>query len=148
MNTFEAMERVRRCESICLAGKAAAEFYYAACLADRSLLPADDRVRIRDIRQCRQDLEDTFLVRMFAVFESVLRAYWRSGLRRRTHPNMQTLLDRVASSRHVPSDRLSTAHSVRDYRNAVVHTGTAPAVSLADARAYLCTFLSHLPKEW
>jgi hypothetical protein len=148
MKTHEIIWQIRSCESMCKAGKAATAHFLAVCLSDPTRIPSTGNFRMRDIRACHNDLEETYLIRMFAVFEAALREFWERVARRRSHPAVKLLMDRIALQCNVSMDHLARAHSVRDFRNALVHRGRCESVTLGDARSYLCRFLSNLPREW
>lgn len=104
-----------------------------------------------DVNQMAGNLEATYLVRLFAVFESGLREAWRVALRKRTVPQMEPLLNGFASARGVPDAVLQAAHQVREYRNVLVHEGTGlstPMIPLAEGRRRLTRFFSFLPPDW
>jgi hypothetical protein len=74
--------------------------YVAATVAVQLL---EDRLRsnpnfltedasFRDAVHLRANLEGTFLIRLFAEFESGLRDAWRNAFRRTTHPPMKDLI--------------------------------------------------------
>lgn len=101
-----------------------------------------------DVRSCLNNLEPTYLVRMFAVFEEALREIWRNVYSRTTRPETYVLIQRCASRQHVPSKELDDAHTVRAYRNAVVHGGDAPSMPMPEARTALCKFFGRMPPQW
>ncbi len=148
MNTHKIIQQIRSCESMCKAGKAATAYFLEVCRSDPSHVPSTGDFRVRDIRACHDDLERTYLVRMFAIFEVTLREFWDRAARRRSHPSVNRLMDRVALRCNVAIDHLERAHSVRGFRNTLIHGGASEFVTLADARSYLCGFLSNLPREW
>src|SRR5205809_1963213 len=49
---------------------------------------------IGDVRRCLDHIEMTYIMRLFAAFEAVLRDYWLSGIGRTTEPD---LIQRVVS---------------------------------------------------
>jgi len=104
----------------------------------------------QDYIEFSQNREATYLVRLFAEFENGLREAWDKAFGETTHPRIFDLLHALASRRRMPNDRLSDAHRVRVYRNSVVHDESEPAtaLSLAEARRFLCRFFSHLPENW
>ncbi|HVA15140.1 MAG TPA: hypothetical protein VNF99_17970 [Stellaceae bacterium] len=104
----------------------------------------------RDADHVKANREATYLVRLFAVFESGLREAWEKAEKRRTHPTAADLLDAFAARTKMPSDRLNDAHRVRVYRNSIVHdvTATPQPTSLAEARRFLCRYFSFLPPDW
>jgi hypothetical protein len=148
MKTHEVIQQIRSCESMCEAGKAATSYFLRLCRSDPSRIPSMGNFRVRDIRACHDDLEHTYLVRMFAVFETALREFWERAGRRQSHPPVNRLMDRIAVRCNMATDHLARAHSVREFRNTLVHGGTRESVTLGDARSYLCRFLSNLPHDW
>jgi hypothetical protein len=134
-------------EQMCYAGKAATAYYYITCEARPDVVRGSP-FRIRDIRECNRDLEGTYLVRMFAEFERQLRDCWERHFNRSTRPMMEVLVDRLASRCHMQYGVLSNVHSVREYRNSLVHGGAAAPLTLAESRSYLCRFLADLPRTW
>ena len=103
-----------------------------------------------DVRRASEHLEGTYLVRLFAEFETILRLYW-SAVRGTSPPNRtRDLLDGIAAHRRIPSNQIANAHAVREYRNALVHQSDAETtlIPISTARAILCRFLSFLPPTW
>lgn len=117
--------------------------------ADPSSLSARGLER-RDADHVKANRDATYLVRLFAVFESGLREAWAKAERRTTEPRAADLLDAFAARTKMPNDRLTEAHCVREYRNFIVHqAGAAPhPASLAQARRFLCRYFSFLPPDW
>ena len=129
----------------------------AAALAVRDLLvrSADDptvlgsgEVTHADLRACRMNLEQTYLVRMFAVFEEALRDVRRIVYGRSGAIHAYSLLQQCASRQHARVDDLDNAHLVREYRNTIVHGGEAAPVPLPQARQWPCKFFGWMPPEW
>ena len=113
---------------------------------DPTILAGD--LKLQDIVKASGRLEGTYLIRLFAEFETGLRLYWATI--RETEPPTQHLLDGIAARRDIPPDRLADAHAVREYRNSLVHErdeGVAP-ISIAEARGSLCRFFAFLPPTW
>ena len=148
MTTYDRMLELKSYDQMCRAALAATAYFEKACLADPANIPTGATFRVRDIRDCHESLEKTYLVMTFARFEGALRDYWRMGCGKHTHPLARILLETIAARCNMHADALKLAHAVRDYRNSIVHGGEAPPVTLAEARSYLCTFLSHLPRQW
>jgi hypothetical protein len=101
------------------------------------------------LRRCGENLQITFLLRLFSEFEAILRDYWSSGLHRGTNPDMQPLMESIARRRGMSDDDLAAAHAIRHYRNDVIHE------SLRDARFQfpeclraLGRYLRWLPMDW
>jgi hypothetical protein len=113
---------------------------------DPTILPGD--LKVRDIVEALGRLAGTYLIRLFAEFETGLRLYWATI--RETEPPTQHLLDGIATRREIPAGRLADAHAVRVYRNTLVHErdeGVAP-IPIAESRGRLCRFLAFLPLTW
>ncbi|HEY3997359.1 MAG TPA: hypothetical protein VGO93_00745 [Candidatus Xenobia bacterium] len=106
-------------------------------------------VQHRDVVNAAKDLEGTCIIRLFAEFESGLRQYWETIAL--SHPKTKDLLDSLAARCRIGNDQRDNAHPIREYRNSLVHERedeeVAP-VPIAEARGYLCTFFSFLPRQW
>jgi hypothetical protein len=115
---------------------------------DPTILKGD--VTLRDIGHAAGRLEGTYLIRLFAEFETGLRLFWPTAKGTEPPGRTRDLLDGIASARRIPPDQLTNAHAVREYRNSLVHEReeeTAP-IPIAQARGHLCTFFSFLPLNW
>jgi hypothetical protein len=108
------------------------------------------KISVSMIRQTLDHLEPTYLIRIFAEFESGLRVYWRHA--RKRHPPARThdLLEGLAAYRKIPDGTLVEVHAAREYRNALVHErdDVIREVSLRHACRHLSVFLSMLPEDW
>ncbi len=105
-------------------------------------------LKLQDIVKASGRLDGTYIIRLFAEFETGLRLYWSTI--RETEPPTQHLLDGIAARRGISPDRLAGAHTVREYRNSLVHErdeAMAP-ISIAEARGHLCRFFAFLPPTW
>jgi len=107
-------------------------------------------LRIRDVRVTADRLEGTYLIRIFAEFESGLRLCWPKV--RGSDPPSRTrdLLDGIAATRRIPHDAITSAHDVREYRNSLVHERDDPVspIPIPSARRALCIYFSFLPLQW
>ncbi len=148
MNTYEVISQIRSCESMCEGGRAATAHFLEVCQSDPSHVSPVGRFRIRDIRACHYDLERTYLVRMFAIFEVTLRGFWERVSGRRSRLAATRLMDRIASRYRMPADHLAHAHKVREFRSTLVHGGGSRSLALRHAASHPCRFLSNLPREW
>lgn len=148
MKTDQLIRQVRSYESMYAAGRAATAHFLKTCQSDPSHIPSAACFRVRDIRDCHDDLEYTYFIRMFTAFEGGLRTFWKRRLGKRSHPRVSRLMDRIAATCYMPARYLSNAHSVREFRNALVHGGVRQPVQIQEARSYLCKFLSNLPRQW
>lgn len=147
---FDSMNRIKSVEREHTAIRYAADFLLNAARGDSTIL--DRVVRVRDVEESVERLEGTYVIRLFAEFETILRDFWTVS--RRTNPPSRTrdLLNGIGANRKVSDDTIQNAHVVRGFRNTLIHErdhrdAVAP-VSIADARRYLCTFLNFLPPEW
>jgi hypothetical protein len=144
----ERLSRIRAVEHEYLVNTLSIHILGEQLKVDPSTL-REQKLRPRDYHSCRDSLEATYLVRLFAEFEAGLRHAWRS-LVRNTSPPTQALLDAVAGRFFIPRSWLDKAHEVRRYRNALVHESdeSVAPIGIAQARGRLCRFLSRLPRDW
>lgn len=149
---FDWHEHVKDVEGEYRAARIAVDRLKSQVAADAGLLGYDDRTRAY-LRDAGRNLEETYLVRLFAAFEAALRSYDRA---RHNDPNRDEvasiLIDSVGGRR---GQGISTAvregaHAVRLLRNYWAHESEImPApMTLAEARARLQRYLSWLPEEW
>jgi hypothetical protein len=146
-NKFDWLGRIKAVEREHSAARLAADRLLAAAGQEPTLF-SDGELRVRDVRHMAERLEGTYIIRLFAEFETGLRSFWSSV--RATDPPSKGLLEGTAGICHIPRDDLNDAHAVRDYRNALVHErdeATDP-IPIALARGHLCRFFSYLPPEW
>lgn len=151
-NLYEVIDRV----------KAAEREYYAVADAVRRLrdavrdgqVPAPPRTTLRDLEAAVHQLEPTYVLRMWAEFETALRSYRAAKVH---DPN-----DRIGASdlvnwtagvkqgRAISEETRDEVHAVREYRNSLVHErdDPAPPVPIREARRHLNTFLGKLPSRW
>lgn len=145
MNTYDVMLKLKKLECHCIAAMEASAHYLIECEANRIVsLPG---FRVSDVRDCHDDLEDTYLVRLFAEFEQTLRDFWKAKVRNKK-PSVYDLLRSLGGRLHIQNDVVARADAVRDYRNTIIHGGNADPVTLKAARSRLCTYLSNLPRQY
>jgi hypothetical protein len=108
----------------------------------------------RDLVAAGESLETTYLVRLWAEFETALLSYFRylrgdPEARIRAVDLVDTLAG-VRRGRAIADDVRVAVHEVREYRNSLVHerNDLAPPVNLVEARSRLNTFLGKLPEQW
>ena len=107
-----------------------------------------ENLGLRDIANASKRLEGTYIIRLYAEFETGLRLFWRTI--KPTEPLTRDLLEGISARRGIPIDRLAGAHTVRVYRNSLVHERdeeVAP-ISIGRARSHLCHFFAYLPERW
>ena len=146
--SFEWQTRMKAVEREYVAMHQAADHFKRAASRDPSIL--QEGLRLREIVDALDRLEATYMIRLFAEFESGARQYWAST--RDTHPRTADLLDALAARRRIPDTQRQNAHVVREYRNKLVHEREAEKKEesgvIKTARGYLCHFFSFLPAEW
>lgn len=147
-NKFEWLNRVKAVEREHAAVRCAMDYLLNAAHQDPTILARI--LRVRDIEEAFEKLEGTYVVRLFAEFETSLRTFWLAS--RGTDPPSRTrdLLDGAGARRRIPHDDIQNAHCVREYRNSLVHErdDAIDPIPISQARRYLCVFLSFLPLEW
>jgi hypothetical protein len=147
---FYRISRIKAVEREYSASRLATDRLVAAAELDSTVLGHGRDLRVRDVRDASDHLEGTYIIRLFAEFESALRVFWpkvrRSGAPART----RDLLDGVAATCRILHEQLENAHSVRLYRNALVHhRDEVPLpITIAASRGYLCEFFSFLSGYW
>jgi len=138
-----------------------AEYAAAKCAVEEAhriarvnpTVPFADLMKVQpsDFRDCLGNLDATYILRLFAEFEALLRDYRTTATRitksRRTMT--EALLDAVAKKRYVDDRTLAAAHEVRELRNRIAHHRdfrTNPSLKLA--LSVLNKFVSFLPIRW
>jgi hypothetical protein len=135
-----------------LAAKTAADLLRAQLQADPNC-GTNQGWEARDGAAFTDNLESTYIVRLYAEFEAGLRDYWANHLNRPTHPPMVQLLQLLADQR-ISIDRLEDADAVREYRNFLVHDESDDpppdlrAFTVAEAKRHLCYFFGRLDPDW
>ncbi len=115
----------------------------------RALLPGGRSLVLDNRHRCRTNAELTYIVRLVATYEAVLRDYWLNGARRASEPGLRQLMNSVARRRSMDPQTLETAHGIGTFRNEIVHRDVQnlrfdfPACGSA-----LGKYLSWLPIEW
>jgi hypothetical protein len=101
------------------------------------------------VRGFAKELHDVYFVRMFACFESSLRHYWQTCIRK-TKPLTRHLIISIAGRLGVPKDILDAVHEIRDFRNYLIHEEheVGRRFTIAEASKHLNAFLARLPREW
>jgi hypothetical protein len=148
---FDWHERVRAVENEYKSVRIAVDRLKSAVASDSIVLGADTKPA--NLSAADRNLEGTYLVRLFAEFESALRSYDRA---RHADPTRKTdasmLIDTIGGRRGqgISDSVRQGAHAVRRVRNYWAHErdATPDPMSIAEARARLQKFLSWLPEEW
>jgi hypothetical protein len=142
----EWQSRIKKIEREYVVMRQAADRFLEAAFGDPTILR--ENLRHGEILDASEKLEGTYVVRLFAEFETGARQYW--GTAWDTNPKTVDLLDGLAARRRIPNKPLENGHLVRDYRNSLVHEREekTEVVPIAEARSYLCQFFSFLPSQW
>jgi hypothetical protein len=145
-HNHEWQSRIKAVEREYVAMRQAADRLLEAALADPTILL--ENLRHREIVRASRSLEGTYVVRLFAEFETGARQYWEANWA--SYPKAVDLLDGLAARCGIPDTQRDNAHLVRDYRNSLVHERDekTEAVPVPLARSYLCRFFSFLPPQW
>ncbi len=101
---------------------------------------------VRDLVRSAENLEGTYLVRMFSEFETGLRAFWDATRHKESPSRTQDLINGISAQRQISDPQCNAVHAVREYRNLLVHEREEDRIpiTLARSRRSLCTFLSYL----
>ena len=107
-----------------------------------------DKVEFPQVREASTNIEVTYIVRLFSVFESILRdalpVRIPGSLDRRS---VYDLINRSASKWRISAVVRDEAHRIREFRNLAVHQNRTidSSVLFDDASAVLNRFLVWLP---
>jgi hypothetical protein len=109
------------------------------------LVRTPDGTTPRDLVAASENLETTYLVRLWAEFETALLSYYRDLTGDpEAHIKATDLVNTLAGVRRgraIADEVRAAVHEVREYRNSLVHerTDPAPPVGLVEARSRLVT---------
>jgi uncharacterized protein YutE (UPF0331/DUF86 family) len=111
-----------------------------------SLLTEQGLVRA-DLDAQIENLALTYLIRLFAEFETGLRDYWAALKNKKKNIPGRGMIDSLSSTHTIDDKTRQNVHAVRKYRNSLVHEDDfqADPVSIPEARRSLCLFFGHLP---
>jgi hypothetical protein len=142
----EWQSRIKAVEREYIAMRQAADRFYQIALDDPTILLGD--LKHREIVRALNNLEGTYVIRLFAEFETGTRQYWNT--RWSTDPKTVDLLNGIAARCGIPDMQRDHGHLVREFRNSLVHErdDKPEEVPIAVVRHYLCHFFSFLPQQW
>ena len=120
---FKWMSRIRAVEREYEAIRFATDLLIFAVKDDPSILVG--HVRRPEIGTASVRLEGTYVIRVFAEFETALRHFILAFHIRRPRA-AETLINRVRDRGHIPQPMTDAVHRVREYRNILVHERLAP----------------------
>jgi hypothetical protein len=101
-----------------------------------------------------ENLEATYIIRLYAEFEAGLRDYWDSYRGRDTRPDMVVLVRQAIPTEAFSQDCIDNADDVREYRNFLVHDmgkeppPGKPTFTLREAKRHLSEYFSRLNPRW
>jgi hypothetical protein len=117
---------------------------------DPSALPPESAIRVRHVRDAAERLDGTYVIRLFAEFETGLRTYWLAT--RTDDPPSRTrhLIDSIAARQAIADEQRIKVHEAREYRNKLIHhqSDLAATLSIDHVRSRLCSFFARLPIDW
>jgi hypothetical protein len=142
-NKYERMDRLKAVEREFRVASDAIQLLRVAVVDGRVALPGGTSPR--DLDAVRLQLEATFLIRLWAEFETAVRSYY-STLTNNPQIRAIDLINTVAANpkgRALSADARTRVHEVREYRNSLVHDRDEPIapVTLTDARRRLNSYL-------
>ena len=144
------MKRVKSVEREYLASRLAIDRVGSTIASNPTIL--GEIVKVRDVLQSDANLEGTYIIRIFAEFETGLRKFWNRKRPEEHKKNTpaEVLVDQVAAEAHVPDDVIVRVHNVRELRNLLVHETDEPLakMQIRDVRSCLCTYLHNLYTIW
>lgn len=145
---FDWLNRVKAVEREHMAVRYAADFLLNTARDEPTIL--NRILRVRDVEESISHLEGTYIIRLFAEFETCLRSYWVVSRGNEPPSRTRDLLDGTGSKRKIPHDVIRNAHAVREFRNSLVHERdeVMDPLPIADGRRSLCIFLNFLPPQW
>lgn len=113
------------------------------------------RLKPGDFVRANENLESTYLIRLYAEFEGILKDHLATNhatTRVPDKPKVDWLIKRVAQTEDVSVEMALRIKmdALRDYRNSITHHTRhfAPFVSLNDALSSLNTFVARLPNPY
>ena len=152
MTQQQAHHRLRRIRDELLAARYALGRAEAKWDSELGTTTADFRGKLTldEIRRAADNLDRTFLLRLFAEFEGILLAFWHDGLGRHTTPKVFVLINRIGDNRNVGDAHRDATHHVRQYRNTLVHAHAEQVAPLTidQCLSGLGKFLAFLPQNW
>jgi hypothetical protein len=145
----QRIEQIRAVEREYQVLSVATQVLRAQLRADPSALD-EHGLRVRDFEHAARNLAPTYLVRLFAEFETGLREAWSLYWNQTTHPKTVDLLKAIAARCRAPAEAAVRADDVRKYRNSLVHEGDdeITPIPIETARSHLCDFFRYLPLDW
>ncbi len=101
-----------------------------------------------------QNLELTYIVRIYSEFEVTLRDYWLTHYKQTTRPKMFQLVNEAVPDQRFSRDVIDNANDVRVFRNFLVHDlEDEPGEGMVrftvhQAKSHLCAYIGRLDPTW
>lgn len=106
-------------------------------------------IAIGNLRLCRDHIELTYIMRLFAAFEATLRDYWLNGVGRKTEPDLISLLTSLTGRQNMDAETLAAVNNIREWRNQVIHRDMRlQQFDFPSCARAFGLFISWLPIEW
>src|SRR5258708_16112733 len=115
-HNHEWQSRIKAVEREYVAMRQAADHFLQAALADSTIL--EGNLRQGHIVVASDNLEGTYIIRLFAEFETGARQYWAANWS--TDPKTVDLLNGLAARCLIPDTQRDHAHLVRAYRTTLL----------------------------
>jgi hypothetical protein len=96
------------------------------------------------------NLEATYIIRLYAEFETGLRDIWKNHYKKRRRTPMEHLLQLMAPQ-FVPPAWVDEVQEARVFRNSLVHEESDEAVvelSMKEVKHRVCRYFSYQPMDW
>jgi hypothetical protein len=103
--------------------------------------------RLASFQLAERNLEATYVVRLFAEFEAILRAQYPHSRPGRPVPRRSyNLINSLGSCYAIPAAILAEVHRIREFRHSIAHADPgAPPVGFTDAVSWLNRYLAYIP---
>ncbi|WP_459556581.1 hypothetical protein [Lacunimicrobium album] len=148
-----ALEQIKSIEREYYASSKSLTYYKESAKSKPGLIPclADMKgkainIERVDFDRSGENLEATYVIRLFAHFEKTLREEWKSFQRDKKSP-VKDIIDGLHSRmKNVPQEIKEKSHQFRLFRNGLIHgrRSDTPIMTLTECRSVAATFVSYL----
>lgn len=101
-----------------------------------------------------ENLGATYIIRIYAEFETTLRDYWLTYRGQTTRPKMYQLVNQAIPDQAFSQDVIDNANDVREFRNFLVHDiedepgENIVTFTVLEAKSHLCAYIGRLDPAW
>ena len=101
-----------------------------------------------------ENLEATYIIRIYSEFEAALRDYWLTYCKQTTRPKMYQLVNQAIPDQRFSQDLIDNADDVRLFRNFLVHDiedepgEDMVSFTVKQAKTHLCAYIGRLDPSW